>query len=88
MVNSVVLVAKKNPMKMILNQLMKEINMKTYKRTVRKTQIISDGKVSFELKKGEDVITSQTKKGECHVFSIYWFLAPSKWFNNVRIFTK
>jgi hypothetical protein len=62
--------------------------MKTFKRTVKKNQTISDGKVSFELKKGEEVITSRTKKGECNVFARYWFYAPSKWFNNVRVFTK
>jgi hypothetical protein len=59
--------------------------MKTFKRTLKKDQIISE---NFMLKKGTEVITSPTKKGMCHVFSTYWFWAPSKWFNNVKVFTK
>ncbi len=61
--------------------------MKTYKRTLKADQTITDGKITFEMKKGEEFITGSTRDGMCHVFSRYWFYAPAKWFTKVKIFT-
>ena len=62
--------------------------MKTFYRTFKKDMSFTDGQNTIEYKKGDEVLTTQTKNGVCKVLDRFWFNCESKYFKNVIIFTK
>ena len=61
--------------------------VKTFKRICIKNYIVEDGDKMLELKRGEEYITSEKRRGNVIVFSRFWGSVPATIFSGAVRFT-